>query len=998
MSNFLKWQQVSVFISSTFMDMVAERDYLNRIVLPRLNDYFASKRILVNMIDLRWGINTIDEASAQEREGHILKVCFDEISRSKPFFVALLGDRYGWVPSESQYQELVATVPDFAAHRLDYCEGASVTAMEIFYGALGSWELLSRSLFYFREADYSQLSATKKALFVEQSEDSQEKIRKLKEQIKHRCQEEGSPQSVSEYHVSSWNGTSFVDLDAWGEKIYSDLVREISEECLGSDTSRPEADDEEAILASFIYNTTRCFQGRKDTMAWLHAQQDNHRVNMLVAPSGYGKSAVLCKFYQDICDEETDAIVLFHSAGVSSRSKRVEQMLLRWMAQIESQLGRDFVGRICRDDNGLEFGSICNQFSDLTSEIIKIGGRLIIMVDAIDQFPSSDFAKFLTYIPHGVTAFFSCVPEELKRVKFVANSNIRELGAFGREEAQETLRIRHKNNHHSLYREVEEAILSKKEGKGYAYQSPLWVNLVADMLLSLDGDDYAQLEEMKVVSDDEKKERYQLELIKKIPNNPGQLFLFQVERAAKSFGQNLTQTTLLLLALSRNGFREQDLAALLRHGWDGLRFARLRRWFKSFIFEVGPEKRWAISHKILKDAVLSKQSSSEIRQLHEMIAHYCLNQLCVDNSFRIEEGMYHIRQGRNCNQAMEFIVSATEHDQVQPGFAYLKEAMLEEGECGNNTTAKWIVVLCGERFQIDNRFSLLEKMFHDFENVILSDVRIAKQHLLVTEAMIKGFTAIRHRHPMIDAYIAAVHSNRGKIYYSLNQNRKAIDAYTESYELSRVLFKKMPNEQDVRLGYISTMENLIRLYRLMGKQSKIDLLNRELNAINAGCGIPYDGGWGGYDVSVEETNMAMSLAFQADDLAYQGGYQEAIPLYRQSIDMFIQSQGDGDVWVEDELLYLCNVYNNLAFTYLRAGIYFMADRTLKEAEPKMNLLLNQYPNSPSTRRSLAYYYLHYSDYHRVSGHLKWTDEYKEQALQVYPEITTELPNVKNNAK
>lgn len=27
-----------------------------------------------------------------------LKVCLDEIESSKPFLVALLGDRYGWVP------------------------------------------------------------------------------------------------------------------------------------------------------------------------------------------------------------------------------------------------------------------------------------------------------------------------------------------------------------------------------------------------------------------------------------------------------------------------------------------------------------------------------------------------------------------------------------------------------------------------------------------------------------------------------------------------------------------------------------------------------------------------------------------------------------------------------------------------------------------------------------------------------------------------------------
>ena len=46
-------------------------------------------------VDLRWGIT--DE---QKSEGKVLPICLDEIQRCRPYFIGLLGERYGWVPDE----------------------------------------------------------------------------------------------------------------------------------------------------------------------------------------------------------------------------------------------------------------------------------------------------------------------------------------------------------------------------------------------------------------------------------------------------------------------------------------------------------------------------------------------------------------------------------------------------------------------------------------------------------------------------------------------------------------------------------------------------------------------------------------------------------------------------------------------------------------------------------------------------------------------------------
>src|ERR1035441_5951802 len=97
------WKTIPLFISSTFRDMHAERDELNRVVFPALEERLKGRRCRLEPIDLRVGVETDSTKTEQERELRILKVCLAEIERSRPFLLVLLGDRYGWVPGEDAF-------------------------------------------------------------------------------------------------------------------------------------------------------------------------------------------------------------------------------------------------------------------------------------------------------------------------------------------------------------------------------------------------------------------------------------------------------------------------------------------------------------------------------------------------------------------------------------------------------------------------------------------------------------------------------------------------------------------------------------------------------------------------------------------------------------------------------------------------------------------------------------------------------------------------------
>ena len=68
------WRSRPVFISSTFRDMHAERDYLRAHVFPRLEEALRARRHFLEPIDLRLGVETAQEGTEEARELLVLKV------------------------------------------------------------------------------------------------------------------------------------------------------------------------------------------------------------------------------------------------------------------------------------------------------------------------------------------------------------------------------------------------------------------------------------------------------------------------------------------------------------------------------------------------------------------------------------------------------------------------------------------------------------------------------------------------------------------------------------------------------------------------------------------------------------------------------------------------------------------------------------------------------------------------------------------------------------
>lgn len=123
-------KEIRVFISSTFNDMHPERDYLVKRTFPRLRHLAAQRGVILTEVDLRWGIT-----EAESKEGKTLGICLDEIINSRPFFIGLLGNRYGWAPRPDELgPEAIPDRYDWISE--DLTDGMSITELEMQFGVL----------------------------------------------------------------------------------------------------------------------------------------------------------------------------------------------------------------------------------------------------------------------------------------------------------------------------------------------------------------------------------------------------------------------------------------------------------------------------------------------------------------------------------------------------------------------------------------------------------------------------------------------------------------------------------------------------------------------------------------------------------------------------------------------------------------------------------------------------------------------------------------------
>ena len=215
------WRRYNIFLSSTFKDMDYERDIIKFRVIPSLNRRFRDRRIELQAIDLRLGVNTSD-MTEEESERKVLSVCTSCIDSARPFFIGLLGERYGWIPSMERWKEFIAGLDEEEKQILKDTAGCSVTEMEMVYGALSQESFdASHVLFFIRDdSSYEGVPESMLPSFIDNDPGLLEKLSGLKDRVKDIFGKKGGEDDrCTSYHLE-WKDGQF------SSEMFEELVSE----------------------------------------------------------------------------------------------------------------------------------------------------------------------------------------------------------------------------------------------------------------------------------------------------------------------------------------------------------------------------------------------------------------------------------------------------------------------------------------------------------------------------------------------------------------------------------------------------------------------------------------------------------------------------------------------------------------------------------------------------------------------------------------------------
>lgn len=366
-------RSIRVFISSTFRDMMEERDVLMTHTWPELRRFCHERQVELVEVDLRWGI-----AEEQSTRKETLKLCLDEIKACRPFFIGLLGERYGWIPGDDAFTADLKEEQPW----LKDIHDKSVTELEILHGVLNNPEMAGRAFFYFRDPEYAM---GKGADFLSESPADRDKQIKLKCLVRTTCVKKNIPLQESYPDPQLLAALVLEQLKAAIEIQFP--IEDIS------DALTREARDHEA----FAESRRRTYIGRPDYYEVL----DNHVTGngapqVLLGDSGSGKSALLANWIDRWRKAHPKDFIFQHYIGGTPDSAIHWKLMTRLMAEIKRWT--DDPDEIPRtNDDMLRDFPLWLSKARIMAE--HKGVRFIVVVDALNQLEDKDHGRLLSWLP-----------------------------------------------------------------------------------------------------------------------------------------------------------------------------------------------------------------------------------------------------------------------------------------------------------------------------------------------------------------------------------------------------------------------------------------------------------------------------------------------------------------------------------------------------------------------------------------------------------------------
>ncbi|MGB4848409.1 MAG: hypothetical protein WBP41_10855, partial [Saprospiraceae bacterium] len=757
--------------------------------------------------------------------------------------------------------------------------------------------------------------------------------------------------------------------------------------------------EERLFLEEFIEERTIAFSGREDVINYLkefaHSPVGYDNIGIcLTGESDSGKSALFAKLHKEL--QQENVFIIAHAAGISLRSNSLENMLMIWIEELAEKLKIDISEQL-QDKN--KFDDLTKLFAELLSRT-SVDHRVIVMVDALNQFERTAHAKYVNWLPEllpkNVKFIFTAIPGE-ETANLIKRNGIKgeELKPVTKVDAEKIITAISKRYRKSLNPEAIEILLNKKTDKDVsAYNNPLWLNMAVDEFLLLDEDDFAEMKAYGGTAE-EKLNRLLLNTAHDMPADIESMYTYLFDKTRQRFGKEFVNTFFNYIALARNGLRESDIEILINdysnQKWDVLNFAALRRYLRAHIVRKGEEGLWDFKHVQVRTEIYKSQLASIEQKViaNQHIAAY-LEALPNDDSLRMTEIMWHLFKADDKVKAVK-IYGSFELDtlQTKEHSKTLVDIILED--VGN---VKWISdILEMEDMDESVKGTTNINFLFELSDQLKDSVRIEEQKSIYLSVFRSTLYLSLKRPDSAECSrnLSFSYHKVGDINQSLGDTKSAFLSYESSIKILEELLKKNPESDKISRDLSLSFNRIGNIYKDHGDtknaiksfKSALDIVEKLLKRNPSSVLFASD--------------LAYSYNLISDIYESHGDTKSALVGYQSALiimEELLKRNPESAQFAED-LAYSYTMVSKINFAH---GDTKIALTFLESSLKVRKELLKRNPESAKYASDLAYSFINLGYIYQAHGDIKSALFNFESSMNIRIELLKRMPGLVEFAK
>ncbi|EAQ35809.1 TPR repeat protein [Nitrobacter sp. Nb-311A] len=665
---------------------------------------------------------------------------------------------------------------------------------------------------------------------------------------------------------------------------------------------------------------------------------------------GSGKSALFGELLRRM--KETDAFVLAHAVEATPRASSIDAMLRRWIVELGSALGAGDVDLADNIDPEIVEGAFASLLVRMASQ-----RRVIILIDAIDQFKKTSRGKFTTWLPRLWPINARLVATGLAggaSKALTERSGVEALTLPPLEAPEAIIDAVCKRNQRKLASPVIDALLAKKHAGGSAWANPLWLMVALEELALLDTSDFADMQREYAGPPEERLQNAMLDAVGAMPTDILLLYRATFDSAAALLGPATAAAFIGLLSAGRTGWRESDFRQLLPQvsgeAWDQKRFAALRNSFRSQIQQHGDLAQLDFNHAQARAAARSRLAALRVSnpELHLLIADHLLT-LAPDDPLRATETMVHLLASNDKVRAARYYGDPSLSEKELRGATHaLADAIISPA---TGTPANAAREICRLLENPDNsvRAGVAERLLVNFDDVagrhIPSDVR-----LIVLNAIEQTFQQLLRAESDNAGWqrnLSVAHDRVGDVLVAQGKLPEALKPFRDGLAIREQLTNAHPDNAGLQHDLSISHEKIGDLLAAQGKLDEaLESIRKQLAIVERlANGAPGDA----------DLQSELSLCYEkiGEGLMAQGNLPEALGAFQSQLEITERlargADTDDNKWQRDRTL----AYDRVGDVLLAQGKlpesleFFRNGLTIKERVAKAH------PDNTSWQRSLS---------------------------------------------